>query len=90
MIKKTTVQSCCGSATLLFTTDRPIRRHQVKAFESAGWTVPESHLQAGLFYAYKGGVYCSAALGSNTFKVSMRGGLDTSELEGLLDSATNI
>jgi hypothetical protein len=68
-------------------TSAPIRKHQISIVEAAGWTVPESHTAVGLFYCYNGNVYCSGSFGSNIFKITVRGGVELTELEEVLERA---
>lgn len=73
MIIRHLVKSCCGSNGLIFETDKPIRKSQIKIFKEAGYLVPDNFLAAGLFYVQKDFLIATASFGSNKISVRCNG-----------------
>lgn len=73
MITRHTIQSCCGGSNLVFETDKPIRKYQVKTFRDAGYLVPDNWYQAGIFYVQNKKLIATASYGANKINVRCNG-----------------
>lgn len=63
-INKYQSKSCCGSTTQIIETDKPIRKSQIGFFKDAGYLVPESFSNAGIFYAQLGSLVAQGSFGA--------------------------
>lgn len=91
--KKSTTKACCGSTVIVLVADKPIKKHQIEIFKTAGFKLPDNYYQAGVFYAHKDGLIATCSYGS--LKMSVRcAGIDClnmmSEFEKLLGEAINL
>ena len=69
MIKRHHVKSCCGKSNIIIEIPVAIRKHQVAAFEGAGYTAPESHKAIGVFYVRGHGVVATAVYGARKITI---------------------
>lgn len=73
MITRHIVKSCCGARSLIFETDKPVRKSQVQVFKNAGYIVPDNFYNAGLFYIQRGNLVASASFGATKIAVRCNG-----------------
>lgn len=81
MITRHTTKSCCGSKSLIFETDKPVRKSQVQLFKDKGYFVPDNFLNVGIFYAKKGLLVATGSFGGNRLDVKCSG----EQVSALLD-----
>lgn len=67
------IKSCCGSSNLILTTDKPIRKSQVRVFRDNGFFIPENFFQSGILYVQKGTLIATASFGSTRINVRCSG-----------------
>lgn len=92
MITRHAVKSCCGASSLIFETDKPIRKSQVQVFKDSGYLVPESYLNLGIFYVQKQTLIATASFGANKITVRCKGkgcAEQLDELALLMEQAIN-
>lgn len=70
IVKKQTTKACCGSTVTILVADKPIRKHQIEIFKTAGFKFPDNYYQAGVFYAHRDGLIATCSYGS--IKISIR------------------
>ena len=91
MIIKTSIKSCCSSLVMIYTLDKPLRKHQLKPlFTNAGFAIPDNFYNSGLLYASKGGsnsVIISGSFGGTKFNVRGTNQTILAELDQLLEKA---
>jgi hypothetical protein len=73
MIRKTRVQSCCGSEAFVYELDHPIDHTHLNAFLLLGWTSPPHYKKAGVFFVENKGVMATAPFGSKRINAKISG-----------------
>lgn len=92
-LKKHITKSCCGASSIIYECDKPVRKYQIEVFKEAGYLVPDSYLQLGVFYASKGGLTATASFGSPKIQVRTSAQINDSNLkqfEEILERAINL
>jgi hypothetical protein len=73
MVTRRVSKSCCGKSAIVFTVEKPVRKHHVKLFTDAGFIVPASYINCGLLYAKKDGMVGTATFGICNLNVRCSG-----------------
>jgi len=63
MAKFHLVKSCCGSASWLFTMDKPITKGHLDLFKNASFQCPENYTKNGIFFVKKSAFVATASFG---------------------------
>jgi len=88
VITKQIVKSCCGSKSLIFTTEKPVKKIFLDRFQQEGYLAHFS--KVGLFYVQRRGLIATGSYGSTRIQVrcSPANEILIGEFEKLIDELT--
>lgn len=87
MFKIHTIEKlCCGSTAFVVELQKPIKKKQIKYFLDAGYLVPDSYINLGIFYAQKDKLIATCAFDRTSINVRCGG----ASCENLIKEFANI
>jgi len=85
-----TIKSCCGSSVKMVVFDKPIRKTHAILFKNAGYFIPDSFFQVGIFYAQLGSFIIQGSYGNTTLNINCSGQDCENKIKTFVDLAEQI